>query len=257
MEDTEVHTSSDFGRVETRAVMASGALAQKCDAIIQMPSMPGCETNTTMPQPSPVETTASEELAMQQPMEQHSILPVVAEPSVVAAIANADSMEDVDSTTCDIAHSSTASAHGRDAVGVTPRDGAVSCVDVLQDELHVSAGTNDTALAGESDDSTVACVLPLTYGDTQHDVSASTGKQPCAHCEEAGCVAEGVSQIENDELEARQDTSAAAVHVLTGEATANEKKARVENMMVATAMVERLPAALPGGNEEEESCARN
>jgi len=94
MEETDVHTSGDFGRVETRAEMESGALAQKCDAIIQMPSMPGCETITTMPQPSPVETTASEELAMQQPMmEQHSILPVVAEPSVVAAIANADSTE--------------------------------------------------------------------------------------------------------------------------------------------------------------------
>jgi len=103
----------------------------------------------------------------------------------------------------------------------------------------------------------LACVLPPTYVDTQHDVSATTGEQPCAHCEQASYVAEGVSEIETVELEERQDTSAAAVQVLTGEAAANEEKARVENMMVTTAMVEWLPAALSGGNEEEESCARN
>jgi len=130
-------------------------------------------------------------------------------------------------------------------------------VDVLKDELHASAGANDAALAGESDDATLACVLPPTYVDTQHDVSASTGEQPCAHSEDAGCVAEGVSEIETVELEAHQDASAAAVQVLTGETIANKEKAKVENMMVATAMVERLPAALQGGNEEEESCARN
>jgi len=259
---THVHTTSDVQGVDTRTEMESSMPALECGDIIQIPNMDGCETNTNLPQPSPVQTPPHEEIARQQPsMEQHSIPPVVAEPSAVAASAKVGSTEDVFSTTCDVAYSSTASAHGsqhaHDAVGATPQDTAAPCVDALHDELRASAGANDAALAVESDDGTLACVLPPACVDTPHDVRASRGKQPCAQNEEAGREAAGVSECEGVELEARQDASVAAVQVLTGEAAEKEEREREENTSVETARVDQLPAASQGGKEEEESCASN